>query len=256
MALLYYFFSLFIPACLAAVLIWYLLGLYLEKALDLVEFLLLLCVVLAYAGQVFVSWESGVGPVLLLLGLAFVGGVVWAQAEMRKRALRRMLAEDIIKWRRTLQADSRNLGAYEFLSEAYAAAGAYAEADQVLEWAQFLFPEERRFHELRERISRRAAEARGREKALRCPICGSRLEATALVCTACIQRQAEAPAEPAAQSAPQQWVSRGLVWVLAGVVAVSSAASVVGWLPAWVAAAVSGGALAVALWRLFPHAAA
>ncbi len=221
-------------ALLFGLFIRYLLHLHSEKVLDLGEAAAALLAVLAYMGQVLMRWDTVWGPLLLVLGFAFVPLLYLASREVARRSERAMQQEDALKWERSALHDPRNAAAHYFLGEVYLEAGAYSAALESMSRALELSPQDREYRVGRDRARLRIEEAP--PKMTRCPVCAAPLESGATLCPACVRRAVErAESEPPVPKPLPRW----LAFVLAGVLVLTAGASVGGLLPGWLAATLS-----------------
>jgi len=99
-------------------------------------------------------------------------------------SLKRMIAEDIDKYQRTISFDPRNAAAHTFLGETYFKQRRFDEAIEELETAIQLMPD----HSAREKsLLRQVIEAQAREavKMIRCEHCRKEIAALSRACPCC-----------------------------------------------------------------------
>jgi len=218
--------------------VWYMWNLYTEGVLDFGEAVAATLAVLAYMAQVLLRWGTFWGPLLLLLAVVAVPVAFWASKQVVRRGERMLLQEDAVAWERTTFLDPKNAGAYQALGEIYLEAGAYQAAMQALARALELAPNERRTRTMHQKALRLIEQAARRMT--RCPACAQPLEENARICPFCMRLAAEKPVEAGRAAKP---LPHWLAFALAGVLVLTSAASVGRLVPPWLAALVSIAAL-------------
>ncbi len=125
---------------------------FLEQALSWSEALLLGALVISAAVFLGRYGLSPWGIPLVVLYLALLGFLPYAQAKLRGRTAHALAQREIARWRRTIAFDPENVGAYVFLAQAYIELGDLPQALDAYQTALRLRPNDLRIRREYEKL--------------------------------------------------------------------------------------------------------